>query len=430
MAFRSKFMTSMVLTLLSVVFVLSVISLLLYVQIDNIVNVDLYSYGLQLNYTWFSEYRLLIQVFWASLGAAIIMVVATFATNYDFTRGRRVFSRLLCTLLPLAVAGLMVFAISLILRMDVLINSTLYQYGLQLDSAWVVNYWIITKVTIALMAISFPLFIAITILTGVNTGMAVPSDKANVLRSSSIPNSHNVNRTKRSASISAKKYLAIGIVAIIVTTALLTSFSWKSGGEINENNALEEINRVEDKIDDGTNDVLNTVDDEITDLIDDGTSFSPYSSFALFAGAYADYYGKNTIMNNTFTGFTRLEVIQLNETYASLLFYIGIDNEFQIILDYEDYVTKPLNEIGYEVNGMSLENILPEEQANFAQWGARNCTVYEYSFFADTETAGKTTIFLDNEFKWPLKITIEIDVEGDRIDLELPLDNTNIEWLE
>jgi len=175
---------------------------------------------------------------------------------------------------------------------------------------------------------------------------------------------------------------------------------------------------------------LNTVDDEITDLIDGGTSFSPYSSFALFAGAYADYYGKNTIMNNTFTGFTRLEVIQLNETYASLLFYIGIDNEFQIILDYEDYVTKPLNEIGYEVNGMSLENILPEEQANFAQWGARNCTVYEYSFFADTETAGKTTIFLDNEFKWPLKITIEIDVEGDRIDLELPLDNTNIEWLE
>jgi hypothetical protein len=395
------------------------------VQIDNIVNVDLYSYGLQLNYTWFYEYRLLIQVFWASLGAAIIMVVATFATNYDFTRGRRVFSRLLCTLFPIAVAGLMIFAISLVLRMDVLINSTLYQYGLQLDSAWVVNYWTITRVSIALMAISFPLFIAISIMTWVNTGIVALSDEANVLRSSATPNSHNVHRTKRLASLSPKKYLAIGIVAIIVTTALLSSFSWKSGGEINENNALEEMSRVEDEIDDGPSDFLNKVEDELTDLIDDGMALSPSSSFALFAGAYADYYGKNTIMNTTVTGFTRLEVIQLNETHARLLFYMGIDNEFQIILDYEDYVTKPLNEIGYEVIGMSLENILPEEQANFARWGARNCTVYEYSFFADTETAGKTTIFLDNEFKWPLKITIEIEVEGDRIDLELPL-----EWLE
>ena len=434
MAFRSKLLTATVLLLLSIAFILSLASLLLYVRIDNIVNVDLYSYGLQFSSEWASAYRFLIHLFWASLGVALATIIVTFAASYVFKIRKSLISKWICILFPLLVAGLTVFAISLIMDVDWLVNRTMYQYGLQMDSAWATNYWAITRTSIALMAISFPLYIVISIATWFNTGIATLRDiTINLLGKGSFPGSYKMSRTKRSASAFFRKYLVIGMVGIIATIIVATAFAsnlaWKGNNETKENFAPEATNIIGNLIENENSNFLDEKSEDISDLVDGDISVSTPSPFGLFLSAYADYYGENLIMNNSYFGFARLEVVNLNETHAELLFYIGIDNEFQIVLDYEDYVNKPLNEMGFEIEGMRLENISPTEQANFASWGERTYKVYEYSSIANTEPLGKTTFLLDNEVKWPLEISIEIEVEGDYAVLELTLDNTNIEWL-
>jgi hypothetical protein len=129
-------------TLLTTLAALDVISLFLFSNIDGLVNGDLYRYNLQFSYDWASRYWTYSLQLNAFIIAAIISVVATLASTLFYTRTREKSLRYACYLLLAFAAVLQVFSVFSFSRIDHLVNSDLYNYGLQFSTEWATPYWI------------------------------------------------------------------------------------------------------------------------------------------------------------------------------------------------------------------------------------------------------------------------------------------------
>ncbi len=172
----AMFNSKSVLVLLVLVIVLEVAALQLYWRVDSIVNVDLYKYGLQFSSAWAEEYWYSYRSVLYSFELAVILVGGSLLVYHEFTQERDSFSRWGCILFRLAPAGLGAVSLYFILRVDSLVNGTLYQYGLQFSQDWALGYWEITWATLALLGVAAALSVPLAYLTWSITRVKSPDN--------------------------------------------------------------------------------------------------------------------------------------------------------------------------------------------------------------------------------------------------------------
>jgi len=141
--------------LLFVVVALEIAAFQMYMQIDNIVNVDLYRYGLQFNAYWIAEYWISYRIATISLLCAPISMALSLIPYHVFSRENTVASRWSCIIFPLISSSFLAISLYYIMQIDHILNVTLYQYGLQLSQEWTSKYLFITRSTLAMTEISF-----------------------------------------------------------------------------------------------------------------------------------------------------------------------------------------------------------------------------------------------------------------------------------
>lgn len=142
---------------------LEIIALPIYLQVDNIINVDLYNYGLQLNLSWILEYWSNYRIVLACLICAPIAMALSLMPYYVYSRENT--SKWTNTLLPLISAGFLVTSIYYILQIDNTVNITQYQYGLQLSQEWASKYWLVTRTTLAMIGASIAISAVVALVT-------------------------------------------------------------------------------------------------------------------------------------------------------------------------------------------------------------------------------------------------------------------------
>ena len=169
MEIKFLFRTKTVLVLLLIVSVLVIAALLSYTRIDNVINIDLYKYGLQLSNEWISVYWSSYSFFLSSIESSLILVCATIMIQFTYSRETNALSRWMRILLPLIAAGFILLSSYFVLSIDKLVNNTLYQYELQFSSVWAESYYSIAWTTLTLMTGSIALLVGISIIIWIIT---------------------------------------------------------------------------------------------------------------------------------------------------------------------------------------------------------------------------------------------------------------------
>ena len=151
-----------VLALLYLVIALEIAAFQIYLQIDNIVNVDLYRFGLQFTATWAIEYWTSYKIVLTTLIVSMAIMCLSLIPYYLYSQQNTRASRWSCILFPLISAIFALVSLYFIMQIDNLVNVTLYQYELQLNSIWHNKYLTITRSTLAMVetAIFLPIIIA------------------------------------------------------------------------------------------------------------------------------------------------------------------------------------------------------------------------------------------------------------------------------
>jgi hypothetical protein len=154
-----------VLVLLYLVVALTISALQVFMQVDNVVNVDLYRYDLQFTATWAVEYWQSQRIVLGCLFGATAIMSITLIPYYYYSKVNSAVSRWSCLIFPLISAGLAAVSLYFIMQIDSLVNVTLYEYGLQLSQEWATKYLTFTRITLALTESAVILPIIMTLIT-------------------------------------------------------------------------------------------------------------------------------------------------------------------------------------------------------------------------------------------------------------------------
>ena len=155
-----------------------IIAIFLFKQIDTLINSELYTYGLQFNINWATEYwsysnlifpLLIFGVISASFSVAILALLKRKIDNFQFIP--------FLSLIGLAVANSM--TTYYFTRVDFLVNNTLYDYGLQFSLNWITPYQANMRIASALVGLSalFAFFSIILIFAGERKGIRLTTQK-------------------------------------------------------------------------------------------------------------------------------------------------------------------------------------------------------------------------------------------------------------
>ena len=158
-----------VLALLFIAVSLEIAALLIYMQIDTLVNVDLYSYGLEFNKIWIVEYWFDYRMAVAFLFCAPIAMALNLIPYHLYTVENTKATRWGCVLFPLISAGLLAASIYFTLQVDHVVNSTLYNFSLQPNPEWHTKYLFIARTTLTLTGASTIIALVMSTVTGIIT---------------------------------------------------------------------------------------------------------------------------------------------------------------------------------------------------------------------------------------------------------------------
>jgi hypothetical protein len=129
-----------ILALLFAVLVMTAFSSFFFRQIDNIVNADLYNYGLIFDYGWADEYSANSNLYLYSQTLSLILFGNSIAFFFSHIRNRNAFSSVASSFLLFAGAGLSILSVYFSFRLDSIINHDLYSYGLIFNDQWYAAY--------------------------------------------------------------------------------------------------------------------------------------------------------------------------------------------------------------------------------------------------------------------------------------------------
>lgn len=143
-----------ILTLLSAEVIVNLLSLFFFLQLDHIVNTDLYRYGLQFNYEWAGQYSmysgLILSSFVITLSIAAVSVLSVVVN----ARTHGASSRFVCYLFLLVGTVTSIFSALLLTRLDYMVHNDLYRYGLQFSYEWAMQYWTYARLLLVSIGVS------------------------------------------------------------------------------------------------------------------------------------------------------------------------------------------------------------------------------------------------------------------------------------
>jgi hypothetical protein len=141
---------SILVVLLSAGIVMTALSSFFFTRLDQLVNGDLYNYGLQFNYAWAGQYwtysRLITDLLLITIAVTSFLFVLTTVGNRDIVETKIVG----CALVIIAIVAT-VLSGSFFYRLDYVVNHDLYMYGLQFSFGWVNQYWLYARLILALL---------------------------------------------------------------------------------------------------------------------------------------------------------------------------------------------------------------------------------------------------------------------------------------
>jgi hypothetical protein len=142
------------LALIVIAAVFNVISVYLLFSLDHIIHGDLYAYGLQFSPEWAENYYV---HFWLAMGN-VIAALALWGLSilllgaYVAKRSQSALSAIPILLLISIIMG--VLSIYAAFKIDSLVNTDLYNFGLQFNYSWAWSYWLHIRFLMALQALS------------------------------------------------------------------------------------------------------------------------------------------------------------------------------------------------------------------------------------------------------------------------------------
>jgi len=129
-----------ILALLIAVISMSAFSFFFFRRIDSVVHGDLYNYGLVFNYDWADKYWNNSNLYLYCQTLALILFGNSVALFLSHIRNQNTFSISASSWLLVAGAGLSIFSIYFLYRIDSIVNYDLYLYGLTFSAEWHAKY--------------------------------------------------------------------------------------------------------------------------------------------------------------------------------------------------------------------------------------------------------------------------------------------------
>ena len=149
---QSSYLTVLILLL---VILLNLIVSSWFLRLDNFIHGDLYDYGLVFSYEWAEEVWYNNKMVWTSLLMATTLTIASIIPHYSLRNKHRRLSKWTGFLLPALAFMFQGFSIYFLDKMNNIVWSGLYSYGVQYDIDWSVTYNPISMPTLALMVTAF-----------------------------------------------------------------------------------------------------------------------------------------------------------------------------------------------------------------------------------------------------------------------------------
>jgi hypothetical protein len=140
----------LILALLFAVLVITAFSFFFFRGVDNIVNDDLYVYGLIFSYNWADPYWINSNLFFYCQTLALILFGNSIAFFFSYFRNRTTFSITISSLLLFVGSGFSLFSTYFLHNVDSIINSDLYSYGLTFNVGWFATYSLYYRIMLLL----------------------------------------------------------------------------------------------------------------------------------------------------------------------------------------------------------------------------------------------------------------------------------------
>jgi hypothetical protein len=150
---RVSFKTGIILVLLLAGVVLNALSIFFFIRLDRVVHGDLYRYGLKFDPEWAIQYWTYSRLMMSFL--AVGMLVTGISVAFILFRARtwsthpRLFSLLLIVSILMTSFSALFFN-----RLDDIVHSDLYDYGLRFDTVWAMPYWDFSYLILSLMGLA------------------------------------------------------------------------------------------------------------------------------------------------------------------------------------------------------------------------------------------------------------------------------------
>jgi hypothetical protein len=154
MNMRISFKSKTISTLLLAAIAMNVISAFFFIRLDRVVHVDLYNYGLRFSEEWSAQYWTYSRLTLSCLAVTMLVtgISIVFILIHARTRGAssRSISYLLLAL-GIAATGFSAFFLN---RLNYIVHSELYRYGLRFSEEWAMPYWRYANTILSLLGLA------------------------------------------------------------------------------------------------------------------------------------------------------------------------------------------------------------------------------------------------------------------------------------
>ena len=151
---RVSFKTGITLVLLLAGVVMNALSIFFFIHLDRVVHGDLYEYGLRFDLGWATEYWVYLRLMLSFLAVAMLVTGISVAFILFHARTWSTHPRLFVCLLPIVGIVMTGFSMFFFNRLDHIVHSDLYNYGLRFDTEWAEPYWNFSYLILSLMGLA------------------------------------------------------------------------------------------------------------------------------------------------------------------------------------------------------------------------------------------------------------------------------------
>lgn len=149
---------------------------------------------------------------------------------------------------------------------------------------------------------------------------------------------------------------------------------------------------------------------------------------SFFKGAYASYYGETTVYSQKLGLELRLGIVDVNSTHFKALSYVKINSSAAGTVyeqQYNNWTAITYGSVDYSVDGAILLS-KNNDSVYFPNLGTRDCTILEYMYKSGSGINGNVTVYLEPITGWAYKISYSLKISGTNVNIDLPIESTNV----